>query len=249
MLVETSDDKWPNASTLGSRSGQLLQPRGAGSGHVSRNIRVALTAIDLVEPYVVLQSANHTHIPLDLVPTRPRPDCHNYTSLRTTVKVTRSKSVEVSWTVGGAIDIDDTQVWYAKGSDLNDALWKCGQPPPTSGSSGQPLGDPWRRGTLRSKATGSGRFSPTGETRFRGALDLSVFAVGDTVVWVAGASVDAAWAMVPPESAPSTVHVPQTHLVNARTDPLWHQAYNGKVVQGQKYWYSSCATLRVVAVP
>lgn len=55
VLVETSDYKAPSDSTLGGDKGVYnpgLRDRG-GDGHVPRNMRLALAAIDLVEPYVV----------------------------------------------------------------------------------------------------------------------------------------------------------------------------------------------------
>jgi hypothetical protein len=51
VLVETSDKKAPPAEMFGDTR-ELLKPDGAGNGHVSRNIRLALAMSDLVEPYV-----------------------------------------------------------------------------------------------------------------------------------------------------------------------------------------------------
>lgn len=51
ILVETSDDKIPQPATMGAAQG-VLQHEGAHDGHVPRNVRVALVALDTVEPYV-----------------------------------------------------------------------------------------------------------------------------------------------------------------------------------------------------
>ena len=51
MLVETSDDKRPSPSTLGTDD-EVLVVDGNGDGHVPRNMRLALEVIDAVQPYV-----------------------------------------------------------------------------------------------------------------------------------------------------------------------------------------------------
>jgi len=51
VLVETSDSKAPYEGSLGAESG-VYMPGSAGDGHVPRNMRLALAAIDLVQPYV-----------------------------------------------------------------------------------------------------------------------------------------------------------------------------------------------------
>jgi hypothetical protein len=60
ILVETADQKEPRDNTLGGAEGVLkaASGNGAGNGHVSRNMRLALVIADAVEPYV-----QWTHIP------------------------------------------------------------------------------------------------------------------------------------------------------------------------------------------
>ena len=52
VLVETSDVKGPSANTYGAEAG-VYAPGGSGDGHVPRNVRLALAAIDLVRPSIV----------------------------------------------------------------------------------------------------------------------------------------------------------------------------------------------------
>jgi hypothetical protein len=118
FLVETSDAKSPSSDQLGCESNALaggglpvlLQPEGKGvspakaadarcNGHVSRNIRLALSAIDLVQPYACVSSAR-------LVRTAA--------PSRRLVKDNAGVSgVDVSWYVGGGLKVDATWLsWH-----------------------------------------------------------------------------------------------------------------------------------------
>lgn len=55
-LVETAMQKKPAEETLGDDS-NMLTTGGAGDGHVPRNVRLIVAAVDAVEPYVVLANA------------------------------------------------------------------------------------------------------------------------------------------------------------------------------------------------
>lgn len=54
FLVETSDLKTPQASSLGG-SHEILNPKSSENGHVPRNLRLGLMSIDMVQPYVCFQ--------------------------------------------------------------------------------------------------------------------------------------------------------------------------------------------------
>ena len=70
-LVETSNDKTPQDADLGTDE-DLLTPYGAGNGHISRNVRLSLALIDLVEPYVQILDAAGRELRDDVVPLSPR---------------------------------------------------------------------------------------------------------------------------------------------------------------------------------
>lgn len=55
-LVETANSKKPDQSTLGSDE-DMLHSGGAGDGHVPRNVRLTIAAVDAIEPYVVFSNA------------------------------------------------------------------------------------------------------------------------------------------------------------------------------------------------
>lgn len=52
MLVETSYPKTPARNDLGKRNNPLDSTSGEDNGHIVRNLRLALLAMDVVEPYV-----------------------------------------------------------------------------------------------------------------------------------------------------------------------------------------------------
>lgn len=70
-LVETSNEKTPRDADLGTDE-DLLTPYGAGNGHISRNVRLSLSLIDLVEPYVQILDAAGRELRDDVVPLSPR---------------------------------------------------------------------------------------------------------------------------------------------------------------------------------
>lgn len=59
-LVETAREKKPAEHTLGS-SEDILQRGAEGDGHVPRNVRLLLTAMDALEPYIILNENVHTN--------------------------------------------------------------------------------------------------------------------------------------------------------------------------------------------
>eukprot|EP00957_Ditylum_brightwellii_P192744 14676033-Ditylum_brightwellii.AAC.1 len=67
MLVETSDVKSPARDDLGT-SHDPFNTNSQGNGHISRNIRLALLALDLVQPYVSIVGANGLALRDDVVP-------------------------------------------------------------------------------------------------------------------------------------------------------------------------------------
>ena len=95
FLVETSDRKMPQASALGYDTSVLnneVVSNEKYGGHVPRNTRLALAAIDLVEPYVCFNGVKTTQSSSDAT--------------------SREKgAIRVQWYVGGAVTVDQT--WLA----------------------------------------------------------------------------------------------------------------------------------------
>ncbi len=238
MLVETSDDKFPKTH-LGN-SFDVLSGETDGNGHISRNIRLSLLSADLVEPYVGIVGVNKLALTDDIVPMTDR----DAKSCRTTKAVTvakNAKSVDIEWTVGGAFTVDESKLWYARWDDVADEIECWTQP-----ASSQHLK---RTGDVLS---GSGYFSDSGSLPspedsatgmkmtngplFSASVPLNEFKKGDKILIIASAMVDQSWKKQPKDFVPKML--PQSHIVNARTDPNYHHESNGKHIRGRTEWFS-----------
>lgn len=244
MLVETSDTKEPK-DHLGS-SEQVLQKDPANNGHVSRNIRLALLAADLVEPYVSITAVNDVELSDDVIPLSPINDYTTCQRSKGVMVPLNADSVTVEWTVGGALSIDETSLVYGKWSDLSEDSFSCmAQPNVDSLSKLQGAID-------QSDRKGTGYFSSDGpfppptnsQTQstvlgpiFRATLDMSKYKAHDEIVVLAKARVDQSWQTQPANVKPSVP--PQAHIVNARTNPNWHHESANRVIQGRLDWYTT----------
>ena len=234
MLVETSDRKIPKSECLGSNLDLMTNTR-TGNGHVARNIRLALLALEMVEPYVTIRSINELDLSDDIVPGVAEPTC------RSVAVPFNSRKVTVQWTVGGAFTVDDTALYYAKWDERLEALLTC--------NGGQPVSTTQLEGLLK-KATpigatsGTTYFHKAGATPpFAASFEIDDAVAGDRLVVVARSKVDQSWGTAPPGSEPPNLP-PQSHVVNARTNPDWHhQGPNGAVIQGRVDWYSQPVTI------
>ena len=248
MLVETSDNKEPHQD-LGSSLGVLdLDPE--GNGHISRNVRLALLAAEMVEPYVSIFRVNELVLSDDIVPSSD----YDPRSCQKTNAVTVAKNlkeIEFEWTVGGALSIDDTELWYAKWSDIDSDDVDCFLQPTDLDLSH------FKKGEIIGQNTGKGFFSKGGAQPspqsgleapngpiFKGKITIpdGVKALDQFVV-IASTKVDQDWTHMPKNYAPKTP--PQSHIVNARTNPDWHHESAGKHIQGRLNWFSRPLTVVV----
>jgi hypothetical protein len=245
MLVETSNDKMPTYD-LGTTF-DALNSATSGNGHVSRNIRVALLSADLVEPYLSFVGVNDLALSSDVLPLTEMP-CRGMNSVKVPASLTE---VTVEWTVGGALEIDETSLFYGNWNSVA-GVGCLSQPQSDLSSSLTP-------GLLQTQATGTGYFSKfgvspssasaTGDSPlgpvFKATVDLSQFVVGAEVVVVVKARVDQSWVQQPNGVVPQVQ--PQAHIVNARTNPNWYHQSNGKVIQGRQDWYSTIPLTLVIS--
>ncbi len=91
--IEISDDKSPPASTLGGDA-DLLTPGGLEDGYVPKNVRVALAAIDVIEPWI--RWTNRASVP---------------------ASVAFGEPVTVEWQARGCFEVDDTHVRFGTDPD------------------------------------------------------------------------------------------------------------------------------------
>jgi len=217
MLVEASQSKTPLKNQLGYSQHYLAGFDRKTNGHIARNVRLSLLAIELVQPYLQFQTANDV----------PITKLQQYKMI---IPPSLS-SVNIVWSVGGAFTVDSTRLIHS----LKDNLDPNFKPTSTHTDKLQ------RTETL----VGTTRWGNRIETIFNATVDTSTLTTGQELHIWAGASVDSNWKMTPASNyAPH--ELPQSHIVNARTNPDWRFENNGKVIQGKLEWFSDLPLILVV---
>lgn len=247
MLIETSNSKTPRQKDLGT-SLDILDRSTTGNGHVSRNIRLALLAAEMVQPYVTVVTVNKLLLSDDIVPMTKR-ESDSCKDNNAVMVAKNARIVDVEWTVGGSMTVDKTELWYAKWDDVGGSVdcWTA----PSDITRFQ------KAQSLQGVVNGTGYFSvrgshpspgesltgtkPTNGPLFRATIPLDGMKQGDKVVVLASAKVDQSWKKQPDNIAPK--RPPQSHIVNARTDPTYHHESNGKHIHGHVDWFSLPLTI------
>jgi hypothetical protein len=242
MLVETSNHKTPYQYELGT-SLDIMTISETGNGHVARNIRLALLSVELVEPYVIIQTVNGMDLSDDIVPSVVR---GGSTPCRTTKAVAvphDSNTVTIQWIVGGALLVDKTTLFYTKWDKNIEAIIDCEEQPDLTKI--QPL---LTTATMTSSFTGSTQFSKTEATIFSATIDITNYMIDDQIMVIAMARVDQHWGRANDHVSDRDVDPmigPQSHVVNARTNPNWYHTKpdGSKVIQGRLDWVSIPLTI------
>lgn len=243
MLIETSDKKEPNLY-LGN-SLEILDRETAGNGHISRNIRLALLAAELVEPYVSIFKVNELTLSDDVVPAS-EPEESNCRNTKSVMTAKNAKDVLIQWTVGGGMTVDNTELWYAKRDNINGDQIPCLRQPADM--------DGFEKGTIIGTSKGTGYFSQSGPSPlpeadqphgpvFTGKITIpdGAKALDQLVVFVS-VKVDQDWKNPPTHTFAPKV-APQSHIVNARTNPDWNHQSAGKQIKGRLHWFSRPLTI------
>lgn len=230
MLVETSNSKEPKHD-LGT-SKDILTTNSESNGHVARNIRLALLAAELVQPYAAVHAVNELELTDDLVPLVDRTK-HACRDTKAVAVPHNSRKTVVQWTVGGALTVDATSLVYASWDDLAD--YDCEAQP------SEEVTALLKEGTSIGTTSGTTAFGGTATT-FSASLDISGFHAGDKIAVFAKARVDQDWAGLLETAIPQ--QPPQSHVVNTRTNPDWYyKKDDGKIIQGRLDWYSVPVTI------
>lgn len=245
MLVETSNKKEPQHK-LGN-SADVLSCETSGNGHISRNIRLSLLAVDMVEPYVAVVGVNKLALTDDMVPMIERGP-NSCIDTKAVMVAKNAKTIEIEWTVGGIITIDSTELWYAKWEDVADTIQCWTQPLNTDhlqrvGESKNGTGFFSELGSYPRPEESVTGIKMTNGPLFRSSISLKNMQQGDKIVVIASAKVDQSWAKQNSNVKPNMS--PQSHIVNARTDPNYHHESNGKHIQGRIDWFSVPLTVVV----
>ncbi len=245
MLIETSNAKVPT-SHLGNNQGLLNALTYENNGHVARNIRLALTAIEFVQPYVSIRGVNNIGLQNDIVPLIEREgrSCIDGKIMRIPPG---QKNTVIAWTVGGGLNVDYTNIMYSKWDDVPDKMGCIHQPSQSdlgkSFRTTEAMSGPtrwkegWQDGDLPATQTGDQE-----EPMYYATIDTSSFQPGDKIAVYATAQLDQGWENIEDDAKPMTSS-PMSHVVNARTNLEWFHESNGKVIQGRKDWYSIPLTL------
>lgn len=196
--------------------------------------------------------ANDLFLTDDVIPLNQRGDG----SCQRTKAIMVPKNIDevvIYWTVGGAMTVDDTSVWYGNWDDLpSTSSVDCLAQPTT-----EEIQDSFQQGIPTTPVNGTGRFSKAGSIPrgvppemgsiptlgpvFSARIDVSKYHPRDKIAVVAAARVDQSWINEPDNTAPKIS--PQSHIVNARTNPTWKHESAGKIVEGRLDWYSIPLTI------
>lgn len=84
------------------------------------------------------------------------------------------------------------------------------------------------------------------ETIFSISLDLHHYKAGDIIAVYSLTRVDQGWAF---DDRDSQSVAPQSNIVNARTNPLWHHVRSDSVLRGRHDWFSVPVTIEIGPQP
>lgn len=206
----------------------MLSPNGDGDGEIPRNIRLALTMTELVQPYpqwtgrtaTAAATVKATKIPLAFLP---------------------GTEILLEWRVGGAITVDDTYLSLVSSPACSTAT----QPDLEAAMSAASVRSLSQSGHTEWAANKSpDKASNPLPTAFRGTITLPT-TMGVYAVMIR-AKVDQNWATAPPSAFPHGLS-PQSHVVNARTKSAleWVAQVQNHKVQVQQWWYSTPICINV----
>lgn len=218
----------PTSSGMGS----LLTIFNDGDeGVVSRNIRKALTILDLVQPYLSITTVGSSTFTDDLVPQQV--DARTSCSSTKAVSVPSSLGeVDIHFTAGGGLSFSQVELWYAKLDEIAGSIPDCLLQP----SFNVRLDARFRQGRVCDRNELN-----SGLSVLRGSVDLSQYEKNDILLVIAVAQFDEEWSSLPAVDYDFDPRVaPQSHVINARRNEDWHHTIdNGKSIQGRLDWYST----------
>jgi hypothetical protein len=233
ILVETSDSKMPPEDTLGGQDG-VYNPDGLADGHVPRNMRLVLAAIDLLQPYVHLTHASPPVVPLS----GPAP------------------CLLVEWQVWGAVSVDDSIALWRESTlapwvelpfmlagakrQLSSHIHAAPRSPSADRGRSSHRAMDAQNGTLvEGRLLGGagvwGGESPFAPATLSGCVRPPSRSLGGQIALSVRA--DTSWAQ-PPRGIYAPKRSPQSHLARSRADSGYQRLYRGYEVAGRTRWMS-----------
>ncbi|KAL3672084.1 hypothetical protein V7S43_002748 [Phytophthora oleae] len=272
MLVETSNNKEPAVKDLGNfkelyqANVDFFRTEGIKTefvGHVPRNVRLALMMIEMAQPLVRWVDAAGSSQSQELLSVFPAASLYTTDADQVTemgcgalawernqvatcndsdCSVAHSK-LQIAWEVLGALTVDSTHVQVSSSAEFEDdsILMETST----------------QKGTTRrfyefasdSSEAAAANVDTIGTSLFVSCLDLGNVTSNKLYVR-AVATVDQDWKKEGTGDESPSPHVPpQSHLVNARTNPDWDFEWNGHRVKGVLEWTSSVITVDIAQKP
>jgi len=208
--------------------------------------------MDVVEPYLFFTAVENKGLQDDIVPFCGRNGV-NCTGTKV-IKVPQNPpdgqtSTSLQWLVGGGFNVTETGILYSKLEEMPQSFYQSTQS--TSNDIFDSISTMKRitleegGHTLWSASSNTNHDDDIKGPIFSAKIDLNEFEVGDQVAVVAYSMVDQTWRNTPKATTYGPNTPPQSHIVNARTNPDWRYESSGKVIQGREWWFSVPITLSV----
>jgi hypothetical protein len=236
--------------------------------------------MDVVEPYVSIRGVEELVFEDDVVPTlNLKRDVSSYYDDAKMVWVPGSSSgggggggrlmKKISWTVGGAMNIDSTEIVFGLWDDLPSQLMESSngfypsketrnvldtkkfqvvQPSNIEGGGSSGRSRWHANGAYPAEPEGGDTYEQTYyfDPVFETYIDIGNISPGTAIAVFARAKVDKDWSTVANNVGPSGMGA-TSHIVNARTNPSYFASNAGKEIHGREYgwWYSDPISLVV----
>jgi hypothetical protein len=239
------------------------------SSNVGMNVRMSFVATDLALPWTSVHSVAGVSLRDDIVPKSPRlAETCTHTKAMKLPESSSINNVAVTWSVGGALTVDETTLLYGEWSMLDKKVFNCAARPTKQeldaffsilrdieqmeGETEEQMETevtftPVQSGRTRwhssSQQQGSDDIIQP-ERTFSVTLDLSRYKVGDLVAVYAIGRVDQQWVHVRSEDNLPGV-MAQSNIVNTRTNPEWMLYLKDFAIKGQLDFFSIPVTIEI----
>jgi hypothetical protein len=263
ILIETSSNKNPLSSELGTNLNLLTAPfaydGNTNNGYVTKQIRTALLAIDIAEPYLEINKFQRKKFNPESKPLKrlrkidADSNRKKWQIRRKLVKTKPRPNRRVEWSVGGSITVDETYLIYGKYSNFPDSFGSVNQLNQTDIDAAVEIATATSDGdqllyVTKIQSGGTRWTDPTSSEvpKFSTRLDLRPFNKRDKVAVYAIAKVDQNWKNPPPSGTVWPVGEDiQSHIVKQRTDASYtsNKMGKGRIVQGRLDWISAPLTI------
>jgi hypothetical protein len=263
ILVEISNNKNPPSSELGTNLNLFHAPfvfdNNTNNGYVTKQIRTALLAIDIAEPYLEIIKFQRKKFNPESKPLKrlrkidADSNRKKWQIRRKLVKTKPRPNRRVEWSVGGSITVDETYLIYGKYSNFPDSFGSVNQLNQTDIDAAVEIATATSDGdqllyVTKIQSGGTRWTDPTSSEvpKFSTRLDLRPFNKRDKVAVYAIAKVDQNWKNPPPSGTVWPVGEDiQSHIVKQRTDASYtsNKMGKGRIVQGRLDWISAPLTI------